>query len=256
MLKALLAHPLTKGLEIDDPQTTHLRQQIIQEKYFLRKIYEEWYQSIAASLPSGDGAVLELGAGAGFMRDFVPDLITSELFYCPDIRIVLSGLSLPFRARSLRGIVMTDVLHHLPQARLFFGEAARCVRSGGVVAMIEPWVSPWSRFVYTHLHHEPFQPETLSWELPTSGPLSGANDALPWIIFARDRLKFEQEFPHWRIELIKPIMPFRYLLSGGVSLRNLAPAWSFGSWKQIESALGRWNNQLAMFAQIVLRRLD
>ena len=138
MLKALLAHPLTKGLDIDDPQTTHLRQQIIQEKYFLRKIYEEWYQSMAASLPSGDGAVLELGAGGGFMSDFVPDLITSELFYCPDIRVVLSGLSLPFRARSLRGIVMTDVLHHLSQARLFFGEAARCVRPGGVIGMIEP----------------------------------------------------------------------------------------------------------------------
>ena len=257
MLKALLAHPLTKGLDIDDPQTT-LCQQILGENYFLRKIYEEWYQSIAASLPSGDGAVLELGSGAGFMREFVPDLITSELFYCPKIRVVLSGLSLPFRARSLRGIVMTDVLHHLPQARLFFGEAARCVRPGGVIAMIEPWVTRWSRFVYTRLHHEPFQPEAPSWELPTSGPLSGANGALPWVIFVRDRFKFTQEFPEWRIELIKPIMPFRYLLSGGVSLRNLAPAWSFGLWKQIESALGlgHWNNQLAMFAQIVLRRLQ
>src|SRR6266850_20892 len=127
MLKALLAHPLTKGLDIDSPQVTHLRRRIIQEKLFLRKIYEEWYRSIAASLPSNDGPVLELGAGAGFMRDFVPDLITSELFCCHDIRVVLSGLNLPVRASSLRGIVMTDVLHHLAQARLFFGEAARCV---------------------------------------------------------------------------------------------------------------------------------
>src|SRR6266404_3382326 len=119
MLKALLAHPLTKGLDIDDPQTTRLRRQIMQEKHFLRKIYEEWYQSIAAALPGGHGAVLELGSGAGFLKDFVPNLITSELFYCPDIRMVLSGLSLPFRARSLRGIVMTDVLHHLPQTRRF-----------------------------------------------------------------------------------------------------------------------------------------
>jgi hypothetical protein len=92
MLKTLLAHPLTRGLDIDNPQTTHLREQIIQEKYFLRKIYVEWYQLIAASIPSGDGAVLELGAGARFMRDFVPDLIASELFYCPNIRAVLSGL--------------------------------------------------------------------------------------------------------------------------------------------------------------------
>jgi hypothetical protein len=37
MLKAWLAHPLTKGLDIDDPRTTHLRLQIIQEKSFLRQ---------------------------------------------------------------------------------------------------------------------------------------------------------------------------------------------------------------------------
>jgi SAM-dependent methyltransferase len=255
MLKALLAHPLTRGLDIDDPSTTHLRLQIIREKNFLRKIYEEWYQAIAAALPPGQGAVLELGAGGGFMSDFVPDLITSELFYCPKIRAVLDGSRLPFIAKSLRGIVMTDVLHHLPQSRLFFAEATRCVRPGGVIAMIEPWVTPWSRFVYT-FHYEPFYPEALSWDLSNRGPLSGANDALPWIIFARDRIIFEREFPHWRIELIKPIMPFRYLLSGGVSLRSLAPGWSFGLWRQFENTLGRWSNQLAMFAQIVLRRSD
>jgi SAM-dependent methyltransferase len=254
MLGKWLAHPLTGGLDIDDPQTTHLRRQIIQEKTFLRRIYQEWYQAIVAALPPGEGAVLELGAGGGFMSEFVPDLITSELFYCPKIRTVLDGARLPFLAKSLRGIVMTDVLHHLPQSRLFFDEATRCVRPGGVIAMIEPWVTPWSRCVYTHLHYEPFAPESLSWELSSSGPLSGANEALAWIIFARDRLEFEQEFPQWRIELIKPMMPFRYLLSGGVSLRSLAPNWSFGLWRELENLLGCWSNQLAMFAQIVLRR--
>jgi len=207
-------------------------------------------------LPRGEGAVLELGAGGGFMSDFVPGLITSELFYCPNVQAVIDGLRLPFAAKSLRGVVMTNVLHHLPQPRFFFAEAARCVRSGGVIAMIEPWVSPWSKFIYTHLHHEPFQPEAPLWELPTSGPLSGANDALPWIILSRDRQKFEQEFRQWRIELIKPMMPFCYLLSGGVSLRGLAPSWSFEPCRQLENALDRWSNQLGMFAQIVLRRLD
>jgi hypothetical protein len=131
------------------------------------------------------------------------------------------------RARRNYGIVMTNVLHHFSQPRLFFTEATRCVRSGGVISMVEPWVTPWSRFVYSRFHHEPLEPGARSWELSTCGPLSGANDALPWIIFARDRLKFEQEFPDWRIETIKPIMPFRYLVSGGVSLRSLCPGWSF-----------------------------
>ena len=256
MLKGLLAHPLTRGLDIDDPRTTHLRQQIIQQKEFLRQLYQEWYGLIAEALPSGKGAVLELGAGGGFMNEFIPGLITSETFHCPNISAVLDASHLPFAARSVRAIVMTDVLHHLPRPGLFFAEAGRCVRPGGVIAMIEPWVTPWSRFVYTRLHHEPFQPEASSWELPSTGPLTGASGALPWIIFARDRVKFEQEFPQWRIELIKPIMPFRYLLSGGVSLRGFAPGWSFGLWRQIENALGRWHNGLAMFAQIVLRRVD
>jgi SAM-dependent methyltransferase len=256
MLKTWLDHPLTKGLDIDDPRTTELRRQIIHEKIFLKRIYQEWYRAIVAVLPSGQGAVLELGSGGGFMREFAPDLISSEVFYCPNVRAVVDGLHLPFADKSLRAIVMTNVLHHLAQPRLFFTEASRCVRSGGIVAMIEPWVTPWSRFVYGQLHHEPFEPEAPSWELPSSGPLSGANDALPWIIFSRDRAKFEQEFPHWRIELVQPIMPFRYLVSGGVSMRGLAPGWSFGFFRQIENALNCWNNRLAMFAHIVLRRLD
>ena len=83
MLKTWLAHPLTRGLNIDHPETTQLRQQIIQEKIFLKRIYQEWYRAIATTLPPSQGAVLELGAGGGFMREFVPNLITSELFFCP-----------------------------------------------------------------------------------------------------------------------------------------------------------------------------
>lgn len=254
MLKAWLAHPLTRGLDIDDPQTTQLRWQIIQEKGFLRQIYQEWYTEIAMALPQGQGAVLELGSGAGFLSDFVPGLIASEVFYWPGVHAVLDGLQLPFAAGALRGIVMIDVLHHLPQPRRFFTEAMRCVRPGGVIVMIEPWVTPWSRLVYTRLHHESLRPEALQWEFPTRGPLSGANVALPWIIFARDRAQFEQEFPEWQIEMIKPGMPFRYLVCGGVSLRSLMPDWSFGLWRGLENALWRWMNKLAMFAQIVLRR--
>ena len=163
MLTTWLAHPLTKGLDIDHPTTTHLRLQIIQQKGFLRRINEEWYRAIVAASPDCQGAVIELGAGGGFMRDFIPNLITSELFYCPSVQVLLNALRLPFATKSLRGIVMTNVLHHLPQPRLFFSEATRCVRAGGAVVMIEPWVTPWSRFIYNRLHHEPFDPETPFW---------------------------------------------------------------------------------------------
>src|SRR5262245_28305748 len=105
MLKTWLAHPLTRGLSLDEPRTTHLRRQIIKEKPFLRRIYQEWYEEIAAALPAGREPVLELGAGAGFLRDHVSGVVTSEIFYCPGIDVVLDGQVLPFAEDALRGIV-------------------------------------------------------------------------------------------------------------------------------------------------------
>ena len=121
--------------------------------------------------------------------------------------------------------------------------------------MIEPWVTAWGRWVYTHLHHEPFVPETTRWEFPQTGPLSAANGALPWILFVRDRETFEQEFPAWKVQTIHPIMPFRYLISGGVSLRSLMPGLTFEMWRALERCIDPWAHHLGMFAHIVLTRV-
>jgi SAM-dependent methyltransferase len=252
MLKNLLAHPLTRGLDIDDPRCTELRRSLIRNKSFLRQIYQEWYGAIAALLPRSKDPLLELGSGGGFFVEFIPELITSEVFYSRHVKVVLDGSGLPFVNESLSGIVMTDVLHHLPQPRQFFTEASRCVRPEGLMIMIEPWVTPWSKLVYSKLHHEPFLPKAVEWTFPQRGPLSGANSALPWIIFERDRTRFEREFPEWQIYAIQPFMPFRYLLSGGVSRRSLTPNWSFPLWRTIENLLQPWMRHLAMFALVAV----
>jgi SAM-dependent methyltransferase len=254
MLKRWLEHPLTRGLPIDAPETTALRRTIIKQKSFLRQIYLEWYREIMAWLPSCEGPVLEIGAGAGFLRDLLPGLITSDIIATPGVALAFDARRLPFADGVLRAIVMTNVLHHLPGPRHFFAEAARCVKPGGTIVMLEPWVTPWSTFIYTRLHHEPFEPAAPHWEFPDSGPLSGANGALPWILFHRDRQQFEREFPTWRIDLIRPAMPLRYLLSGGVSLRSLMPGWTFPFWKAAEALMRPFMNQLAMFALIRLCR--
>jgi SAM-dependent methyltransferase len=253
-LRNRLAHPLARGRDLDDPSTTALRRRIIAEKPPLADIYREWYAWLNRQLPSGHGRVLELGSGAGSMRDAVPGVITSDIFAVPGIDLMLDAQRLPFADGSLRGIVMTNVLHHVPDLRLFFREARRCVRPGGVVAMIEPWRTPWSSFVYRRLHHEPFAADARDWTVGGDGPLSDANGALPWIVFSRDRQQFEREFPEWRISRVEPLMPLRYLLSGGVSLRSLVPAWTFGAWKRVDRFLERWPARFAMFAGIALEK--
>lgn len=250
-LKAFLQHPLTKGLALDDPQTTIVRRTIIQEKAFLRKIYSEWYANIASSLPTGDQPVLEIGSGAGFFSDIIPNLITSEVFPMPGVQQVVDATQLPFANGSLRAIVMTDVLHHIPDVAAFFREAQRVLQSGGRIVMVEPWKTKWSEFIYTKLHHEPFLPDA-SWDLPASGPLSGANGAIPWIVLVRDRERFTSDYPQLAVKSIVPTMPFAYLLSGGVGWRSILPGFLFQSCRAFERWLGE--ERLAMFAYIVIER--
>ncbi len=249
VLSRWLQHPLTRDLELDDPRTTELRHRIVQEKKFLRRIYEEWYGLLVAHL-SGLDDILELGSGAGFLKDFIPSLITSDVFETPGVDRVVDARRLPFQDDSLDAIVMIDVFHHLPEVNLFFEEAKRCLRDGGKIIMVEPWRTPWSEWVYQRLHHEPFVPDAEDWRLPLGGPLSEANGALPWIVFERDCVRFASNHPEFEVRAIQPIMPIAYLLSGGISLRALVPGWVYPIVRILERFLGE--RQHAMFALVAL----
>ncbi len=246
-----MAHPLAQNLDIDAPETIEIHRTIILSKSFLLDIYKQWYGLLHASIPNIQGDILELGSRTGLIKEFLPDVITSDIMPNPSAQLVIDGQTLPFNDASLRAIIMTNVLHHIQKPELFFHEAARCIQKGGVIAMIEPWVNPWSSFIYKYLHHEPFQPEAQGWELAEGKFMSSANGALPWIIFKRDRKRFESTHTAWEITQIKPLMPITYLLSGGVSTRCLAPAGSFRLLRLLESPLDRF---AGMFALIVLKR--
>lgn len=159
---------------------------------------------------------------------------------------------MPFDDASLRAILMTNVFHHIPNVARFLTEAERTLVPGGRIIMIEPWNTGWSRFVHRHFHAEPMLPDASEWEFPSSGPLSSANAALPWIVASRDRKRLESE---WRLRVVEvlPFMPFRYLASGGVSLRSLQPMWTFNLWKAAER--GRVGRRMAVFALIVVGRV-
>jgi SAM-dependent methyltransferase len=253
ILKSFLEHPLTRGMDIDDPRVTRLRSQILESNPFLFQLYSDWYRQIAAALPQDvAGPILELGTGAGFLATYIPGLITSDLTPGINVHLLLDGQRLPFGDGSLRAIVMINVLHHIPDAEAFFHEVIRCLQVGGRLLMNEPWVTPWSRLVYKNLHHEPFDPEATTWRMARTGPLSGANGALPWIILQRDRSRFESKFPTLSILRIELHTPFRYIVSGGLSMRPLMPGWSFRYWYRLELALNRWMDELANFALITL----
>lgn len=236
---------------LDDPNTTLYHRDLILHKPFLRKIYLDWYKSlldVIDDLP--DGHIVELGSGGGFLKDVYPQVLTSDVLALSHCDFTCPAHQLPFRDGSVAGLFMVDVLHHIPNVREFFAEAERVLMPGGQIVMIEPANTFFSRFIYQNFHHEEFDPEVKDWHFNSSGALSGANGALPWIVFERDRDEFHERFTDLNIEQIQRHTPFRYLLSGGLSYRFPIPSFLHGLVKWGEVMLEPFSKHIAMFQTI------
>ena len=255
-LRALFEAPVTPGLSLDDPQTTLARRDVLRRKAFLRKIYLEWYDLILAALPDGPGRVLELGSGAAFLNDLLPSLVTSEVVAWEGVSLVADARALPLADQRLKAIVMTNVFHHIGDARAFLREAARAIRPGGVVAMVEPWVTPWSRFVYGRFHDEPFLPEARESEFRVRRTAVGRQRRI-----ALDRVRARpRDFPR-RVPGVAnrdraavdaaPISSVRRHVDAEPDAGR-----GIGFWRTVERAAAPIMDRVAMFAAIILRRQD
>ncbi|MBI5408162.1 MAG: class I SAM-dependent methyltransferase [Nitrospirae bacterium] len=246
--------PEVRNIEnLDAISTSVLHGRIIRKKGFLRKLYTDFYKQFLRSSKDLDGLLIELGSGGGFLKEVIPNVITSDILPVEGVDLCFSALLMPFPNQTVSAFLMIDVLHHLPDSFLFFKEVNRCLKVGGKCVMIEPANTLWSRFVYQNLHHEDFDPNG-EWGFEGRRPLSDANGAIPWIIFCRDRKRFEKEFPDLKIAHLSFSTPFRYLLSGGLSVRSLVPSFFYNTIKGVEFLLSPLNRYLGMFMKIELEK--
>jgi len=247
--------PETRSIkDLDDPATTQLHAEIVRKKAFLKKLYIDFYTQFKNLIPEPETKVLvELGSGGGFIKEVIDNVITSDILELPNVDKVFSALDMPFEDTSIDAFFMFDVLHHIAEPRGFFKEAIRSLKPSGKIVMIEPANTLWSRFIYKNFHHELFDPKA-QWGLEESGPVSHGNGAMPWIIFSRDRQIFEKEFPQLRIVRMHNHTPLRYLLSGGLTLRQLMPSFTYPVIKALEYILSPLNNLLGMFQTIELEK--
>lgn len=238
---------------LDVPSRTLLHGRIIQQKAFLKALYIDFYgefKKIAEDIGSNALSV-ELGSGGGFIKDIIPGVVTSDILNLPDVDKCFSALNMPFESGSVDAFFMIDVLHHINDSRSFFKEADRCLKAGGRIVMIEPANTLWSRVVWSRFHHEDFDIKG-GWGFEEEGALTAANSAIPWIIFFRDRKLFEKEYPGLKIIKLKSHIPFRYLLSGGLSCRQLLPSFTYKLVANLELLLSPFNKFIGMFYTIEL----
>lgn len=224
----------------------------------LARVYRPWFDALLDVVPP-HGRALEVGAGPGFFRERAavlrPDIrLTSlDVLTTPWNDLVGDALRLPLRSSTFDAIVGTDVLHHLARPAAFFAEGGRVLRPGGVLAFIEPWVSPFSYPIYRFLHQEGC---TLGLD-----PWRPFGDALDKPAFDGDAavvpgLVRQTPVERWReLGLAPPrarlLNGFAYLLSLGFKPASLLPAALAPSVMAVDRLLGGAAPLLALRAFVV-----
>ena len=199
-------------------------------KPVLARVYEPWFSALLDAAPRG-ARVLEVGAGPGFLgqaaRARRPDLrwIASDLHAAPWNTLAADAGRLPLAAASIDAVVGLDVLHHLAAPADFFREAARALRAGGRIALVEPWITPFSWPIYRFVHQEECRLSVDPWQpFPVGGKDSFDGDAaVPW------RMVRDTPAERWNELGLRPprvarLNAFAYLLSLGFRPASLLPA--------------------------------
>ncbi len=191
--------------------------------------------------------MVEIGSGAGWIKSYLPGIITTDIQQAPWLDLVADARQLPFDRASLANLVLVDALHHLAQPRRLFAEACRVLRSGGRIILLEPGISPVSGLLYRLFHHEPVDmsadPLDGAWPVDRGDPYD-ANQAVASLLIGRCRRRFLAAFPELRFLCARWISLFAYPLSGGLRPGSLLPEIAVDplivleQW--LEPALGRF----------------
>ncbi|MEO5713810.1 MAG: class I SAM-dependent methyltransferase [Luteolibacter sp.] len=211
-------------MEVGSPEFFSLQKSLIERRPLLKRCYDDWYSRLLADVRSAPepGLLLELGSGGSCLKELEPAFITSDVV--PDVaERVIDACELPFDDSSIRAIALTHVLHHIPEVEAFFREATRTLKPGGVITMIEVAHTPFARFFFRNFHPEPYDDARKEWGFSQQDSMMDSNQALSWMVFVRDRPRFEKLFPELILEEFSFTPWFSYLISGGVTKRDLIP---------------------------------
>ena len=162
------------------------------------------------------------------------------------------------RSGSVRVIYAQNAFHHFPQPERFLGELERVLSLGGGAVMLEPFYGPAATFLFKRLFRtEAFDKTFPAWDTPASGPMGGANQALSYVVFVRDRARFESRFPSLRVVHDQPVDNYlRYLISGGLNFRQLLPDAAAGALRLVERGLSPINRVLALHHVVVVKKVE
>ena len=175
----------------------------------------EMFRRIAARLPPGP--ILELGAGPGFLTEYLGETIAVDIDPSAHARVIADGHRLPFADASFASVVGVDVLHHFARPLDALRECARVLRPGGRIVLAEPWQTPVGGLFYRRLHHEGFflVPDPWNQILPEGKDPMEGNTAVPWMLLRDGGSELSRNIPTLRLAEMTRFAMLAYLITGG-----------------------------------------
>lgn len=258
-IRTWLAEPRLAGVDVDGADLVRVHRRVLSEKPLTRAVFVEIYRTCLEADRRhfrGEGVRVEIGAGSSFFKEVCPGLVSTDVKPAEGLDMVVDAQSMPFADGSVRAVFGIHCFHHLPEPRRFLAELERVLRPGGGCVLVEPYYGPLAAAFYKRAFEtEGFDPTQRAWETPVEGPMRGANQALSYIVFVRDAALLAERHPGLEVVERRPLTNWiRYLASGGVNFRSLAPGWAgpvLGGVEAAAAPLARW---LALHHVIVLRR--
>ena len=213
----------------------------------LRSVYHGFFSQLLSEA-GARSPVVELGAGPGFFKEFCPSLISTDFIPTSWVDVVCDGCVMPFHGESVGAIVMLDVLHHLPHPLDFMTEATRVLRPGGVIVMIEPWITPASYLMYRYFHQEDC---ILKIDLQSPFQSNGKNAFDGNTTIPYNLVRHFTQMPAGPLRLVRvdPFLGLPYLATLGFKLNRPIPQLVIRASRAFEKLLGplgRWNATRAL----------
>ena len=225
MLQRVLALPETADLDVDGANRLEVHAAVLRRKPMLAAVFRECHELMLGRRSAhwfGDtpGLRVELGAGVAPISGTFPEVLATDVVPGPGLDRVIDAQDIDLPDGSVRALYGQNCFHHLPDPLRFLTEAERVVAPGGGVVLIEPYYGPVASVVFKRLFaHEEFDKAMPGWTSQASGPMQGANQALSYIVFVRDRPRFERELPNLELTETFPLTNYvRYLLLGRAEL--------------------------------------
>jgi len=228
---------------------------IWENKPILRYLYANWYNEIIENL--NQGRTLEIGGGIGNLKNYLSNVVSTDIAKVPWLDAVADAQKLPFQNNSFDNIVLFDVLHHIENVTYFFNESERILNNGGRLVIMDPYISWMSWPVYHFLHPEPVDFSQDPFKGVSPDPQRkpfDSNQAMAKLIFEKGLKRFLNLYPGMALLKRKYCAFFAYPLSGGFDKPALLPTRMLKGLSNVELLFAPLGRLLGFRILIVLEK--